>query len=97
MVPTNSFWLSISLTLAAYCFRTLICLNRWTTHRALLRTRLEIVSWAIFLRSTLDLRRKTSLIFLEGSYSYNFDYIRDFSDFRKGCKLLKINGRGERI
>jgi hypothetical protein len=72
-------------------------LNRWTTPRALIRTRFEIVARAILLRIALDLRRRNSLVFLEGSYSYNFDYIGDFSDFRKDCKLLKINGRGERI
>ena len=45
---------------------------------------------AIFLSRALDLRKRTTLVFLEGSYSYNFDYMRDFSDFWKGCKLLKI-------
>ena len=29
--------------------------------------------------------------------SYSFDYIRDFGESSNYCKLLKINGRGERI
>jgi hypothetical protein len=49
------------------------------------------------LRRALDLRGKISLVFLEGSYSYKIDYIVRFRGIVKCCKLLKINGRGERI
>jgi hypothetical protein len=57
----------------------------------------RIVAWGILLRIALELRRRTSLVFPGGCYSYNFDYIWDFRGFEDGCKLLKINGRGERI
>jgi hypothetical protein len=32
-----------------------------------------------------------------GFHRYKFIYIRNFGDVEKYCKLLKINGRGERI
>jgi hypothetical protein len=70
--------------------------NRWATPRVLIRTRFEAFA-AILIGRAVYSRKRTPLVFLEGSYSYNFDYTGGFLGSRNVCKLLKINGRGERI
>lgn len=80
-------------------------MNGGTIPRASIRARFydceknrdEDVAQAVLLATALDSRRRTSLVFLQGSYSYKIDYIGGYWGSGKFCKLLKINGRGERI